>query len=262
MLASRFPRIMAWLVICFLALPVLVVVPISVTPHRYLSLPDGAISFRHYISLVTDPRWVQGITDSLVIACFATVLAVILGTAFAVGLNRRAQIWQRVLQPLVLAPMIVPEIVHSLAYYRAWAFAGLLDTYVGVIFVHAMRGMPFVYLTVTAALANLDPRTEQAARSLGASGWRALLWVVLPQIRNGVIGGAIFAFFLSWDEIVVVLFITLRQIYPLPRRIWDGLQDNIDPAIAALGTVMILVTVLLMLIQMYKTGDSNSKGGM
>lgn len=255
MLSSRFPRIMAWLVVCFLGLPVLVVVPISVTPHRYLSLPDGAISFRHYISLVTDARWVQGITDSLVIASFATVLAVVLGTAFAIGLNRRSEIWQRLLQPLVLAPMIVPEIVHSLAYYRAWAFAGLLDTYVGVILVHAMRGMPFVYLTVAASLSNLDPRTEEAARSLGATSWRALAWVVLPQIRNGIVGGAIFAFFLSWDEIVVVLFITLRQIYPLPRRIWDGLQDNIDPAIAALGTVMILVTVLLVLIQMYKTGD-------
>jgi putative spermidine/putrescine transport system permease protein len=145
--------------------------------------------------------------------------------------------------------MIVPEIVHSLAFYKAWASIGLLDTYLGVILVHAMRGMPFVVLTVAASLANLDPRTEQAARSLGASGARTMWWVVLPQIRNGVLGGAVFAFFLSWDEIVVVLFITLRRIYPLPRRIWDGLEDNIDPTIAALGTLMILMTVFLMLLQ-------------
>ncbi|HLR12506.1 MAG TPA: ABC transporter permease [Burkholderiaceae bacterium] len=241
-------RTMAWLVIAFLALPMLVMLPISVTPHRYLSLPDGEISFRHYVSLVTDPRWVQGLTDSLIIACFAAVLAVVMGTFFAIGISRRKPATQRLLQPLILAPMIVPEIVHSLAYYKAWAVAGLLDTYAGVVIVHAMRGMPFVFLTVTAALANLDSRTEQAARSLGASAWRSMWWVVLPQIRKGVAGGAVFAFFLSWDEIVVVLFITLRSIYPLPRRIWDGLQDNIDPAIAALGTVMIILTAVVMVI--------------
>lgn len=244
-----FPRIMTWAVIGFLALPMLVMLPISLTPHRYLSFPDGEISFRHYSRLVTDPRWLAGITDSLIIACFATLLAVVLGTCFAVGVWRRGNLAQRILQPIMLAPMIVPEIVHSLAFYKAWASIGLLDTYLGVILVHAMRGMPFVVLTVAAALANLDPRTEQAARSLGASGARTMWWVVLPQIRNGVLGGAVFAFFLSWDEIVVVLFITLRRIYPLPRRIWDGLEDNIDPTIAALGTLMILMTVFLMLLQ-------------
>src|SRR5690606_31753004 len=244
-----FPRIMTWAVIGFLALPMLVMLPISLTPHRYLSFPDGEISFRHYARLVTDPRWLAGITDSLIIACFATLLAVVLGTCFAVGVWRRGNLAQRILQPVMLAPMIVPEIVHSLAFYKAWASIGLLDTYLGVILVHAMRGMPFVVLTVAASLANLDPRTEQAARSLGASGARTMWWVVLPQIRNGVLGGAVFAFFLSWDEIVVVLFITLRRIYPLPRRIWDGLEDNIDPTIAALGTLMILLTVFLMLLQ-------------
>lgn len=248
MRSSGFSRAMAWLVIAFLALPMLVMLPISVTPHRYLSLPDGEISFRHYVTLVTDPRWLQGLTDSFIIACGATVVAVILGTFFALGLSRKKPSTQRLLQPLILAPMIVPEIVHSLAYYKAWAVAGLLDTYLGVVVVHAMRGMPFVFLTVTAALANLDSRTEHASRSLGASAWRTMWWVVLPQIRKGVAGGAVFAFFLSWDEIVVVLFITLRSVYPLPRRIWDGLQDNIDPAIAALGTVMILLTAVIMII--------------
>jgi putative spermidine/putrescine transport system permease protein len=244
-----FPRIMTWAVICFLALPMLVMLPISLTPNRYLSFPDGEISFRHYASLFTDPRWLEGITDSLIIACLAMLVAVALGTCFAVGIWRRGNATQRILQPIMLAPMIVPEIVHSLAFYKAWAPLGLLDTYLGVILVHAMRGMPFVILTVTASLANLDPRTEQASRSLGASAARTMNWVILPQIRNGVFGGAVFAFFLSWDEIVVVLFITLRRVYPLPRRIWDGLQDNIDPAIAALGTLMILMTVFLMLLQ-------------
>jgi putative spermidine/putrescine transport system permease protein len=232
-----------------LALPVLIMLPISLTPNRYLSLPEDGVSLRHYRSLWEDPRWLESIGDSLFVAVCAAALAVILGASFAIGIWRRGGMAERVLQPIMLAPMIVPPIVHSVAFYKGWAAVGLLDTYTGLILVHAMKGTPFVILTVAAALANFDPRTEQAARSLGASAWRTMAWVVLPQIKGGLLSGAIFAFFISWDEIIVALFITMRQVYTLPRRIWDGLEDNIDPAIAALGTLMIFVTVALMIAQ-------------
>lgn len=243
------PRILAWLIACFLAVPVLIMLPISFTPHRYLSLPDGSLSLRHYASLINDPRWLNSITDSLIVAVCSTVIAVVLGTSFAVGVWRRGGFAQRTLQPIMLAPMIVPPIVHSVAFYKGWAAVGLLDSYMGLILVHALKGTPFVILTTAAALANLDARTEQAARSLGASAGRVMRWVVLPQIKGGIIGGATFAFFISWDEIIVALFITIRRVYTLPRRIWDGLDDNIDPAIAALGALMILATIILMLLQ-------------
>lgn len=247
-----FPRFMAWAVTCFLALPMLVIVPISFTPNRYLSFPSGELSLRHYVSLFTDPRWLKGITDSFIISCSTTVLAVILGTCFAVGIWHKANYTQRILTPLMLTPMIVPEIVHALAFYKAWAKIGLIDTYLGMILFDTLKVMPFVVLTVGASLANLDARTVHASRSLGADGLRTMTWVVLPQIRNGVLGGAVFAFFLSWDEIVVTLFVTLRDVYPLPRRIWDGLQDNVDPAIAAIGTLMMFFTFLILLIHSFR----------
>jgi putative spermidine/putrescine transport system permease protein len=249
MTGARFPKVMAWAVACFLALPVLIMLPISLTPNRYLSLPKDGISLRHYQSLIDDPRWMASIMDSLFVATLSAMLAVVLGTSFAIGIWRRGGMAERVLQPIMLAPMIVPPIVHSVAFYKGWAEIGLLDTYTGLVLVHAMKGTPFVILTVAAALANFDPRTEQAARSLGASAGRTMAWVVLPQIKGGLLSGAVFAFFISWDEIIVALFITMRQVYTLPRRIWDGLEDNIDPAIAALGTLMILVTVALMIVQ-------------
>jgi len=243
MSGATFPKVIAWAVTCFLALPVLIMLPISLTPNRYLSLPEDGVSLRHYRSLWEDPRWLESIGDSLFVAVCAAALAVILGASFAIGIWRRGGMAERVLQPIMLAPMIVPPIVHSVAFYKGWAAVGLLDTYTGLILVHAMKGTPFVILTVAAALANFDPRTEQAARSLGASAWRTMAWVVLPQIKGGLLSGAIFAFFISWDEIIVALFITMRQVYTLPRRIWDGLEDNIDPAIAALGTLMIAQSV-------------------
>lgn len=254
MKASPFPKIMAWAVTCFLALPVLVMLPISLTPNRYLSLPKDGLSLRHYQSLFNDPQWLASVGDSLFVAVFAAALAVVLGTSFAVGVWRRGGMAETVLRPMMLAPMIVPPIVHSVAFYKGWAAIGLLDSYLGLILVHAMKGTPFVILTVAAALTNFDPRTEQAARSLGASATRTMAWVVLPQIKGGLLSGAVFAFFISWDEIIVALFITMRRVYTLPRRIWDGLEDNIDPAIAALGTLMIVVTVALMVIQAVRRG--------
>lgn len=235
-------RIVAWLAASFLLLPILVVIPISLTPERYLSLPSTSISFRHYGSLATDGRWTKSIVDSLIVGIGATVLATVLGVAFAVGAWRLGAPLARRLRLLLLAPIIVPPIVHAVAFYRAWATLGLLDTYLGLILIHAMKGLPFVVLTVAGTLANVDPRLEQAARSLGANARQAMGWVVLPQIRAGIVAGAAFAFITSWDETIVALFVTSRAVTTLPRRIWEGLADNIDPAIAALGTVMIVLT--------------------
>jgi putative spermidine/putrescine transport system permease protein len=241
-------RILAWLTACFLLLPILVVIPISFTPERYLSMPSGSLSLRHYASLINDARWSKSILDSVVVAFSATALSVVLGTAFAVGAWRLGVPLARRLRLLMLAPIIVPPIVHAIAFYRAWAVAGLLDSYLGLVLVHAMKGLPFVVLTVAASLANVDARLEQAARSLGATQAQAMRWVVLPQIGTGLISGAAFAFITSWDEIVVALFLTSRHVVTLPRRIWEGLADNIDPAIAALGTLMVLATLAVVLV--------------
>jgi putative spermidine/putrescine transport system permease protein len=111
------------------------------------------------------------------------------------------------------------------------------------------RAPPYVVISVSAALANVDLKLEQAARSLGASVPQALWKVILPAARPGVLARAIFAFALSWDEIVVNLFITSRNVYTLPRKIWDGIQDNIDPAVAAVASLLVTVTSVIMIIR-------------
>ncbi len=240
------PRVVAWLTTSFLVLPLLVVIPVSFTPERYLSFPRTAWSLRHYEALLAG-RWLSSLGDSLLVACFASLLALVLGSAFAIGLWRLAGPVPRALRLLALGPMIVPAIVHAVAFYRAWARLGLLDTYLGLVLVHGMKGMPFVLLSVSASIANLDPRIEQAARSLGASPFVAVWRAVLPNLKPGLVAGAVFAFVTSWDEIIVALFITSRAVYTLPRRIWDGLFDNVDPAIAALASILVTVTAAALL---------------
>lgn len=234
----------AGLLLLFLVLPIFVVLPVSFTPERYLSLPSGELSLRHYQALVSDPSWRESILDSLAVALAASAIAIVLGTACAIGCWRLSRRLTEGIRVVMLTPMIVPPIVHALGMYRVWVDFGLIDTHAGLIVAHAMKGIPFVVVSVSAALANFDPRLEQAARSLGAGPLDAVRLAILPNIWPGVFAGGVFAFAISWDEIVVALFLTQRAVYTLPRKIWDGIQDNISPSIAAVGVVLILATLV------------------
>jgi len=242
----RFTVFGAWTTILFLTLPLLIVVPVSFTPQRYLSLPGVHWSLRHYAELLHDPTWLGSIRDSIVVATGATALAVVLGTLVAIGCWRISSRLSEFVRMLMLAPMIVPTIVHALGFYQGWVQFGLIDTYVGLILAHALKGTPYVVISVSAALANVDLRLEQAARNLGATMLTTLRRVIVPAAKPGIVAGAVFAFAISWDELVVNLFITSRNVYTLPRKIWDGIQDNINPAVAAVATLLILLTVIAM----------------
>jgi putative spermidine/putrescine transport system permease protein len=245
---------LCWAVLLFLMLPTLVAMPLSVTPNRYLSLPTDGISFQHYGTLFGDPVWRSAMLQSLGIGLAVTALAVTLGTLAAIGLWRLSSALGELARMLALAPLIVPPVVSALAFYRFFANLGLLDSFAGVILAHTLLAAPYVLVTVSAALAAVDPRQDQASRSLGASQSQTVRWVILPQILPGILAGAVFAFLTSWDEIVVTLFIAARAVYTLPRKMWDGINDQVDPTIAAAATVLFAVTLLLVILQILRAG--------
>jgi putative spermidine/putrescine transport system permease protein len=235
---------LAWIVALFLLLPGLITVPVSLNDSRFVRMPSGSLSTRHYETLFTDPGWLSSFLDSLVIAAAAGVLATVLGTLCAVGLWRLSGKLVAIAGAIVLVPMLLPPVVAALAMYRTWVALGLYDTRLGVIIAHTIIALPYVVITVTTSLALLDGRLEHAARSLGASPVRAMRDVILPNIKGGVITGAIFAFIISWDEIVVTLFISTRAVYTLPRKMWDGIRENIDPTVAAVASLLMAMTVI------------------
>uniref|UniRef100_UPI002FE16A15 ABC transporter permease n=1 Tax=Pseudoxanthobacter sp. TaxID=1925742 RepID=UPI002FE16A15 len=154
---------------------------------------------------------------------------------------------------MLLAPLIVPSVVSALAFYWFFARLHLLDTFAGVILAHTIMAAPYVLVTVTASLATVEARQEQASRSLGAGPLQTIFHVILPQIKPGLMTGGVFAFLISWDEIVVTLFIASRTVYTLPRKIWDGIQERVDPTIAVAATVLFLVTLLLVFAEFLRT---------
>ncbi|MDD3446686.1 MAG: ABC transporter permease [Zavarzinia sp.] len=243
--AFRLVLTLVWIVVGFLLAPMFVSVPISLTPERFVSMPDGEYSLRHYAAVFTGDAWLGPLWDSAVVGVGATAVATLIGGAAAIGLWRIGGRAARIIGVLALMPMIVPPIVTALALSRAWVTLGLFDTVVGVILSHAILGMPFVFMTVTAALEGLDPRVVQAARSLGAGPFRVVIDVIVPNIRAGLMTGGLFAFMISWDEIIVTLFVSSRSVFTLPRKIWSDIRDNLDPAVAAVSTLMIAITLLV-----------------
>jgi ABC-type uncharacterized transport system permease subunit len=143
-----------------------------------------------------------------------------------------------------LSPSIVPPIIYAVGVVKLWSRLSLLDTYTGVIIVHVVLALPLVMLAVSAPLSNLDQRLMQAARSLGARALREFTAVILPHIARGIAAGALLAFVIWWGEITVTLYMTGRAAVTLLRRIWSSIA-GVDPALAAIATVMLLITISL-----------------
>lgn len=243
-LFARLTRVGAWLVLLFLVLPALIAIPVSLTPKRFLSMPKGDYSLRHFEHLFTSPEWMSSFAQSGIIAVSTALFATVLGTLASIGLWRITSRFSETVRAFLLLPLIIPQIISAMVFYRLLIPMGLIDSYAGLILAHTVLAAPMVLITVSASLANFDPKLEQASRNLGASNWTTMRRVILPSIRPGVFAGALFAFILSWDEIVVTLFISKFSVYTLPRRMWNGIRENTDPTVAAAAVVLIVVTLI------------------
>jgi putative spermidine/putrescine transport system permease protein len=248
MTPARLNRIIAWSLLVFLVAPALIAIPVSLTSQNYLSLPWDGLSLQYYREVFTSPDWMSSFFQSLMIGLTSAALATDMGTLAAVGLWRLSSRWGEVLRGFLLLPLVIPPIIAAMAFYRLYVPLRLIDTYTGLILAHAVLASPLVLITVGASLAGFDRRLEQASRNLGASASQTLWRVILPQVRPGVISGAVFAFIASWDEIVVTLFLSKFSVYTLPRRMWNGIRENTDPAVAAAAVVLLGVTFAAFLI--------------
>jgi putative spermidine/putrescine transport system permease protein len=182
------------------------------------------------------------------VAASVVVLATVLGTLAALGLARLRPVLRAFAAALILSPLIVPVIVVAIGIYYAFSRYGLVGTPVGLVLAHTCLAVPFVVISVSASLAGFDRRLEQAALSLGATPWGTFRQVTLPLIRPGVLVGALFAFITSFDELIVALFLSGSGAVTLPRRMWDDLRFAIDPTIAAVSTLTIVLTASLLVV--------------
>jgi len=243
----------AWAVLAFLMLPILVVIPLSFNAEPFFSFTPGmlrldadAYSTKWYGAVFESNSWLLAIRNSLLIGAGATLIATVLGTIAAMGLASPHMPWRRPITALLLAPMIVPLIIVAAGMFFFYTRFNLVATFTGVIIAHAALGVPFVVLTVTATLSGFDHSLYQAGINLGASPLRVFRDIVVPVIRPGVISGALLAFVTSFDEVVLVLFLAGPEQNTIPRRMFSGLREQIDPSILAVASLLILMSAALL----------------
>lgn len=246
-------RLLAWAVLFFLILPILVIIPLSFNAEPFFSFTDGmlrldpdAYSTKWYADIFENQNWLLAIRNSFVIGIFATLIATTLGTMAAVGLVNASMPFRRTITALLLSPMIVPLIIVAAGMFFFYTRFNLVATFPGLIIAHAALGVPFVIITVTATLTGFDRSLYQAGLSLGGSPLGVFRRIVLPIIRPGVISGALFAFVTSFDEIVLVLFLAGPEQRTIPRQMFAGIREQISPTILAVATLLIIVSIVML----------------
>jgi putative spermidine/putrescine transport system permease protein len=267
-LGARLLQTSSWLVLLFLIVPILVIVPLSFNVEPFFSFTEGMLTFqpeayslRWYRAIFNDPKWILAIQNSFFIGACATLIATALGTCAAVGLARDDMPMRRLITALLLSPMIVPLIITAAGMFFFYANLGLAGSYLGVILAHAALGTPFVIITVTATLTGFDYALARAALNLGARPLRVFFDIIMPLIRPGVISGALFAFITSFDEVVVILFMAGPQQRTIPRQMFSGLREQINPSILAIATFLILVSIaLLVTIELLRRRSERLRG--
>jgi putative spermidine/putrescine transport system permease protein len=241
------------LVAAWLVVPTLIVIPISFTGENSFAFPPRSWSLDYYVNFFTNPRWLFALLNSLLVACCATVVATVLGTGAAYGLAMSKFRGKNMLNQMFLGPLIMPSIIIAVATYLVFLKWGLTGTLLGFVLIHALLGIPFVVTNVGTALASFDFNLERAAAILGASRLRTFLQVTFPIIRPGVFSGALFAFVISFDEVVVSLFIQSPFMQTLPVRMYASVAEEIDPTISAASTIVLVVSAPLLIL-------ANSRG--
>jgi putative spermidine/putrescine transport system permease protein len=250
---SALALILAAFVAIFLLLPLFAVVPVSFTPARFLSMPNGNWSLRHYEALVTNPAWLSATLLSIRIAVMSAIISTALALAFSLGIWMFRPWFAGLLIGIALMPMVAPPVVSAITLYFFLISLSKVndvigyDTPVGVAIAHAVMIAPFAVVLITVALSQVDRRIDLAARGFGAGIGQRVFKVILPNIRFGLLTAFFLAFVLSWEEIGVTLFITSVNAVTLPRMMWMGLRDNIDPAIAAISVVLIVIVIAVIL---------------
>ena len=238
----------AGLVLLFLVAPLFVVIPLSLSKEPFFTFPIRHYSWRWYVNFFEDARWMAAMQNSFITGIGTMILATILGSLASLGVARPDFPYRRIIMSLLISPMIIPVVVVAVGTYLVYANFGLINSRIGLILGHTSLATPYVVMTVTATLANYDNNLTRAAHSLGASGWSAFWRVTFPQIAPGVVSGAILAFAMSFDEVVMALFLTNAERRTLPVQMFAGIRDLVNPTIMAAATLLLTVSLVLFVV--------------
>jgi putative spermidine/putrescine transport system permease protein len=242
------------LILAFVLLPVIVVFLASFNDKALLSFPPQAWSWRWFRRVFTYSDFQDGFRASLIITLWASLLALVIGTALAIAVKRLEFPGKQLLQAILLSPLIIPHFTLGLGLLVLVAQLNVERGYAIVILCHVMLVLPFVLRSVYVSMENLDERLEHSAASLGASPLRVLFTITVPLLAPGLFGGWLFAAIMSFSEFTASLFIITQNTQTLPVAMYNYVREFADPTLAALSAVYIVFTAALLVIANYFLG--------
>lgn len=244
----------ALLVVVFLQIPVVVVVLAALSKTSYLTIPPQGLTLAWFAKVLSDPTYLSAIQMSLILAVGSTLISLALGVAAAYALFRRALPGSEAVTSFLMAPMILPSVVIGVAMLQFYSMTGLRGTLFGLMMAHVVITIPYIVRAALTSLAGLDVGVEEAARTLGASGIEAFRFVTLPLITPGLVAGALFAFITSLDNVPVTIFLISARQTTLPVLIFSSVEMGVDPSVAAVSTLLIIITAIAVVVAERRTG--------
>lgn len=234
--APAIARILLWLVLALLYVPILVMLAGSV-------LESGAPTVKWFAQVFADVALGEALVNSLIVAVAASALATILGTMAALGIHRSRSKWRLAVESLSVVSLIFPEIVFALSLLSWFFVLGLQLGLVTVVIAHVSFSLSYVMMTVSARLANMDVSLEDAARDLGASEGQVIRSILLPLLKPAIFGGFVLSFLLSFDDFLITYFVNGVGQDTLPIKLYSAMKMGVSPKLHALSSLMFLFTV-------------------
>jgi spermidine/putrescine transport system permease protein len=243
-LKSKKPWIYIGVVTLINYIPIILTVIYSFNESK-LSSVWGGFSLRWYEELVRDRDMKEALRNSLVLAGLSCSAATVIGTMGAIGMHRWKNRANDVIAYLSMMPLMIPEIILGMVFLAAFSLMNLPFGMLTLVIAHTTFCVPYIFMTVRARLEGMDASIEEAARDLGANSGQVFWDVTLPAIVPAILSGLVLAFAMSFDDVVISMFVTWATVNTLPIKIYTRMKTGVTPEINALATIMLLVTILI-----------------
>ncbi|CDZ26522.1 ABC transporter permease [Neorhizobium galegae] len=257
---SFISRTYVTLVFCIVFMPMAIILVISFSADSYLSFPPSGWSLKWYGTVLGNTSFMQGFRNSAIIAGVVAALSLALGLPAAYALVRLDFPGRALIRSLVIAPLVLPAMMLGLGILMVFTPAGLVATYPGLVLAHLVMTLPFSIRILQTALSNLGTDVDEAAMTLGARPLQVFMQITLPRLTPGVIASSAIALILSFDEIVLSLFIVGPRLQTLPVALYRYVDERTDPMVAVLAVLMIALSLAIVLVVERSVGFAKAFG--
>lgn len=253
---KKFPIFYLTMMTIFTFLPIVITVVYSFNASKLASV-WGGFSLKWYYILFRDKAMFTALKNSIIVGAMACVFAILIATPAAIAMAKVNYRSNRIISYFSSLPIMIPEIILGMVYLAVFSLLGLPFGFWTIAIGHTAFCVPYIFMMVSARLEGMDPFLEEAARDLGAGSWNVFWDITLPTILPGLLSGVLLSFAMSFDDVVISIFVTGASVTTLPIKIYTAMKTGVTPEINALAVLMICITVTIILFsaKMRKTGE-------